>query len=152
MKYDVDLQEIDAIRRARNVYEEESAPSGGRKREKECSVAGKRRGKKEKEERGRGRGEAGNIRERLLCYRCHERELFVLSFEEKSEPLLKHNLERHSTGSPVLSSNSEGHRNIVHPREARGHSLPLSLSISCLKERGLNVLSAHFRIHEKEQH
>lgn len=151
MKYDVDLQEIDAIRRARNVYEEESAPSGGRKREKECSVAGKRRGKKRKRKEG-GRGEAGNIRERLLCYRCHERELFVLSFEEKSEPLLKHNLERHSTGSRVLSSNSEGHRNIVHPREARGHSLPLSLSLSSLKERGLNVLSAHFRIHEKEQH
>lgn len=31
MKYDVDLQEIDAIRRARNVYEEESASGGGRK-------------------------------------------------------------------------------------------------------------------------
>lgn len=132
MKYDVDLQEIDAIRRARNVYEEESAPSGGRKREKECSVAGKRRGKKRERGKGAGAGaggETGNIRERLLCYRCHERELFVLSFEEKSEPLLKHNLERHSTGSPVLSSNSEGHRNIVHPREARGHSLPLSRSL-----------------------
>lgn len=109
MKYDVDLQEIDAIRRARNVYEEESAPSGGRKREKECSVAGKRRGeKKEKEEKEGGRGEAGNIRERLLCYRCHERELFVLSFEEKSEPLLKHNLERHSTGSPVALLEQRG--------------------------------------------
>lgn len=57
MKYDVDLQEIDAIRRARNVYEEESAPSGGRKREKECSVAGKRRG--EKRERGKRAGEGG---------------------------------------------------------------------------------------------
>jgi len=31
MKYDVDLQEIDAIRRARNVYEKESASGGGRK-------------------------------------------------------------------------------------------------------------------------
>lgn len=62
MKYDVDLQEIDAIRRARNVYEEESAPSGGRKREKECSVAGKRRGeKKEKEEKEGGRGERPEI-------------------------------------------------------------------------------------------
>lgn len=59
MKYDVDLQEIDAIRRARNVYEEESAPSGGRKREKECSVAGKRRGKKR--ERGKGEGERPEI-------------------------------------------------------------------------------------------
>lgn len=57
MKYDVDLQEIDAIRRARNVYEEESAPSGGRKREKECSVAKKRRG--EKRERGKRTGEGG---------------------------------------------------------------------------------------------
>lgn len=61
MKYDVDLQEIDAIRRARNVYEEESAPSGGRKREKECSVAGERRGKKKRKRKeggggGRGRG------------------------------------------------------------------------------------------------
>lgn len=55
MKYDVDLQEIDAIRRARNVYEEESAPSGGWKREKECSVAGERRGEK-KEERGKRAG------------------------------------------------------------------------------------------------
>lgn len=54
MKYDVDLQEMDAIRRARNVYEEESASSGGRKREKECSVAGKKRRKRE-------RGEGGNI-------------------------------------------------------------------------------------------
>lgn len=63
MKYDVDLQEIDAIRRARNVYEEESAPSGGRKREKECSVAGKRRGKKR--ERGK---RAGGGRERPEIY------------------------------------------------------------------------------------
>lgn len=63
MKYDVDLQEIDAIRRARNVYEEESAPSGGRKREKECSVAGKRRGKKKRKrkERGEGGGERPEI-------------------------------------------------------------------------------------------
>lgn len=60
MKYDVDLQEIDAIRRARNVYEEESAPSGGRKREKECSVAGKRRGKK----REKGKSAGGGRRDR----------------------------------------------------------------------------------------
>lgn len=58
MKYDVDLQEIDAIRRARNVYEEESAPSGGRKREKECSVAGKRRGEKKRKRKKRA-GEGG---------------------------------------------------------------------------------------------
>lgn len=147
MKYDVDLQEIDAIRRARNVYEEESTSGGGRKREKECSVAGKRRRKK----RGR-RGEGGNIRKRLLCYRCHERELFVLSFEEKSEPLLKHILEWLSTGSPVLSSNCEGRHNIVRPRGACGHSFSFSLSLPLLKERGLDVLSGSFRIHEKEQH
>lgn len=61
MKYDVDLQEIDAIRRARNVYEEESAPSGGRKREKECSVAGKRRGKKRERGRRAGGGERPEI-------------------------------------------------------------------------------------------
>lgn len=61
MKYDVDLQEIDAIRRARNVYEEESAPSGGRKREKECSVAGKRRGKKRERGKRAGRGERPEI-------------------------------------------------------------------------------------------
>lgn len=86
------------------------------------------REKEAKEEETERRGEGGNIRERLLCYRCHERELFVLSFEEKSEPLLKHILEWLSTGSSVLSSNSEGHRNIVHPRETRDH-LSLSLSL-----------------------
>lgn len=64
MKYDVDLQEIDVIRRARNVYEEESTSGGGRKREKERPVAGKERRKKREGEKGEG----GNIRERLLCY------------------------------------------------------------------------------------
>lgn len=53
MKYDVDLQEIDVIRRARNVYEEESTSGGGRKREKECPVAGKERRKKREGSRGR---------------------------------------------------------------------------------------------------
>lgn len=53
MKYDVDLQEIDAIRRARNVYEEESA-SGGRRREKECSRSRER----SKEKRRKREGEA----------------------------------------------------------------------------------------------
>jgi len=98
-------------------------------------LAGKKQRKRRKRE---GEGESGNIRERLLCYRCHERELFVLSFEEKSEPLLKHILERLSTGSPVLSSNGEGHRNIVRPGEVRSPSLSFSLSFE--RERGFDVL------------
>lgn len=76
------------------------------------------RGKEAEKKREREKeGERKYIRERelLLCYRCHERELFVLSFEEKSEPLLKHILEWLSTGSSVPSSSSEGHRNIIHP-------------------------------------
>lgn len=54
MKYDVDLQEIDAIRRARNVYEEESALGGGRKREKEC-LRSRERSNEEKREKAEGR-------------------------------------------------------------------------------------------------
>ena len=41
MKCDVDLQEIDAIRRARNVYEEESASGGRRNVKKNARGRGK---------------------------------------------------------------------------------------------------------------
>lgn len=115
MKYDVDLQEIDAIRRARNVYEEESAFGWWEKMRKRMAVRERKKEREREREEGKGTEEGGNIRERLLCYRCHERELFVLSFEEKSEPLLKHILEWLSTGSPVLFSNGEDHHNIVRP-------------------------------------
>lgn len=54
MKYDVDLQEIDAIRRARNVYEEESA-SGRRDVKKNARGRGKEAKKKGKKEKERGR-------------------------------------------------------------------------------------------------
>lgn len=58
MKYDVDLQEIGAIRRARNVYEEESGFGWWKEmRKRMLSVAGKKKskGKKEEERRGAGR-------------------------------------------------------------------------------------------------
>lgn len=99
MKYDVDLQEMDAIRRARGTCTRKKVLRVVEGNEKKNIWSRERGEEKEKEVRGEG----GNIRERLLCYRCHERELFVLSFEEKSEPLLKHILEWLSTGSPVLS-------------------------------------------------
>jgi len=51
MKYDVDLQEIDAIRRARNVYEEESA-SGRRDVKKNARGRGKEVKKKGKKREG----------------------------------------------------------------------------------------------------
>lgn len=58
MKYDVDLQEIDAIRRARNVYEEESALGWWKEMRKRMLSRGKGAEKKrEREKGGRGRAE-----------------------------------------------------------------------------------------------
>ena len=129
MKYDVDLQEIDAIRRARNVYEEESA-SGRRDVKKNARGRGKEVKKKGKKEKGRERKYTRVIimlptpRARAVC------------LEEKSESLLKHNFERLSTGSPVLSSNGKSHHNIVRPREVTlSWLLSLSLSLSSSSER-----------------
>lgn len=58
MKYDVDLQEIDPIRRARNVYEEESF---GWWKEMRKRMLGRGKEAKKKE-----RGKGGNIRERIF--------------------------------------------------------------------------------------
>lgn len=101
-------------------------------------------------------GGGEGIRGRLLCYRCHERELFVLSFEEKSEPLLKHILEWLSTGSPVLSStDGEDHRNIV-PEELVAACFSLSLSSLSFKrererERALMFCRSPSRFSKKKE-
>lgn len=112
MKYDADLQEIDAIRRARSVYEEESAPSWWKEmRKRTRSVA--------EEESERRRKYTRTIimlpmpRARAVCLELRG---------EKRTPSQTHSSSGSRREARTLSSDDEGYRNIVRPSRARGCS------------------------------
>lgn len=113
MKYDADLQEIDARLDARGTCTRKRVEHTSRSREmRKRTVAGQRPWRAKNWRRRRARNiYAGDY---IMLPMPRERELFVLRLAEKSEPLLpKHVLEWLSTGSPVLSSDDgEGRRNI----------------------------------------
>lgn len=149
MKYDVDLQEMDAIRRGRNVYVEEVLRAVEENKKKEH-----RSENKEREERRKREEERKYTRAIIMLPIPQVRAVCLELSRRKANPFSKHILEWLSTGSPDASSRTARTIVISYVSEELVWLLSLFLSLFFSKrERDLDVLPVPFRIlTEKEQH